>query len=79
MLVPVKLTHAQRGCTRRCTSAERRIGAAAAPVMTASQSSWSADEPEPTAEAQVAKMDPDGDGRIGGAPKGGNRKAKAKA
>lgn len=33
---------------------------------------------EPTAEEQVAKMDPDGDGRIGGAPKGGNKKAGAK-
>ena len=32
----------------------------------------------PTAEEQVAKMDPDGDGRIGGAPKGGNKKATAK-
>lgn len=26
------------------------------------------------AKAQIAKMDPDGDGKIGGAPKGGNRK-----
>ena len=32
---------------------------------------------EPTAEEQVAKMDPDGDGKIGGSPKGGNKKAKA--
>ena len=34
-------------------------------------------EDTPTAEEQVAKMDPDGDGKIGGAPKGGNKKAKA--
>lgn len=35
-------------------------------------------EPEaPTAEEQIAKMDPDGDGKIGGAPKGGNRKKAA--
>ena len=33
---------------------------------------------EPTAEEQVAKMDPDGDGRIGGAPKGGNKKKPSK-
>ena len=32
----------------------------------------------PTAEEQVAKMDPDGDGKIGGAPKGGNKKAAIK-
>lgn len=32
------------------------------------------DAAPPTAEEQVAKMDPDGDGKIGGAPKGGNKK-----
>lgn len=31
------------------------------------------------AKAQIAKMDPDGDGKIGGAPKGGNRQRKPKA
>ena len=35
-------------------------------------------EDTPTAEEQVAKMDPDGDGKIGGAPKGGNKKAAIK-
>ena len=31
------------------------------------------------AKAQIVKMDPDGDGKIGGAPKGGNRQRKPKA